>query len=290
MSGRDGARLDCALHMVATPIGHLGDLSPRALDTLRRADLVLAEDTRVTRRLLAANGAAARVERCDEAATAAGLAKALAVLEAGGSVAFCPDAGTPSMSDPGQRLAEGVIAAGHKVVAVPGPSAVMAALVVSGLPATPFLFSGFLPAKAGARRAALADLAAQRATLVLFETGPRLAASLRDLEAAFGPRQACVARELTKMHEEARRGLLPDLAAHYAEAGAPRGEIVLVVAGAPEAPDTAPTSDEIDDRLRAALSRMRVRDAAARVAAETGLKRSDLYARALDLAAGRDRA
>jgi 16S rRNA (cytidine1402-2'-O)-methyltransferase len=279
------ARLEPGLWLVATPIGNLGDFSPRAQATLAGADLILAEDTRMTRKLMGAFGLSGRVERCDEAATAQGLRKALETLEAGGAVAFVSDAGTPGVSDPGERLAAGVIAQGHAVRATPGASALLAGLVVSGLPTRQFLFAGFPPPKQGARRTFLAGLAEQTVTLIFFETGPRLAASLADMAEAFGDRPACVARELTKLHEEARRDCLPALAAHYADAGPPKGEIVVIVGGAPEA---APLPDAaLDALLREAMAAgAGVRDAADQVAARTGRMRRTLYARALALSAG----
>jgi 16S rRNA (cytidine1402-2'-O)-methyltransferase len=277
--------LEAALYLVATPIGNLGDFSPRAAKTLETCDLVLAEDTRVTKRLMSLHGITGRVIRCDEAATEPGLRSALQVLAAGGAVAFCSDAGTPGVSDPGERLAHGVIEAGFRVLAVPGACAALAALTVSGLPSGQFFFAGFAPAKAGARAAFFHESAGIKASLIFYETGPRLADSLATMLKVFGDRQACVARELTKLYEETRRGSLEELAQVYAKEGAPRGEIVVVVAGSSQ--DKAPANEaEIDDLLKEALTRLGVKDAAAAIALQTGRARKDVYGRALALVAG----
>lgn len=272
--------LENGLFLVATPIGNLGDFSPRAQKTLENADLILAEDTRMTRKLMGLHGIIGKVVRCDEAATPQGLAAALEVLSQGGAVAFCSDAGTPGVSDPGERLSRGVIDAGFPVRAVPGASAAITALTISGLPSTQFMFAGFTPAKEGPRNAFLSDLAAIKATLIFFETGPRLAASLATMNAVLGDRPACVARELTKMYEETRRGRLGDLAAYYREAGAPKGEIVVVVGGAPESHQEI-DQDDLDRMIATALASHHVKDAAQRVATQTGLPKRDIYARAL---------
>ena len=277
--------LEAALYLVATPIGNLGDFTPRGAKTLETCDLVLAEDTRVTKRLMGLHGISGRVLRCDEAATEQGLQAALHILEAGGAVAFCSDAGTPGVSDPGERLARGVIEAGFRVLAVPGASAALAALTVSGLPSGQFFFAGFAPAKAGARAAFFHECATIRASLIFYETGPRLADSLATMQKVFGNRQACVARELTKLYEETRRGSLEELAEVYAKEGAPRGEIVVVVAGPSQ--DQAPANEaEIDDLLKEALTRLGVKDAAAAIALQTGRARRQVYGRALALVAG----
>lgn len=275
------------LWLVATPIGNLGDMPPRAVEVLRSVDLILAEDTRVTRKLMAAFGLSGRVERCDEAATERAATRALDVLAQGGSVAFTSDAGTPGVSDPGTRLAQAVLAAGFEVRAVPGASAVLAALSVSGLPSERFAFLGFVPVKPGARATFLAAAAALPLTVVLFETGPRLAAGLEAILAAFGDRQACVARELTKVYEEAWRGPVSQLL-ERARAAAPRGEIVIVIAPPPE-PDANAAAGDLDTLLAAALERLSTKEAVAEVTRLTGLPRQTVYSRALDLrAAGRD--
>jgi 16S rRNA (cytidine1402-2'-O)-methyltransferase len=277
-------QLESALYLVATPIGNLGDFSLRAQKTLQSVDLILAEDTRMTRKLMGLQGISGKVARCDEATTAQGVALALDILEQGGAVAFCSDAGTPGVSDPGERLARGVIEAGHIVRAVPGASAALAALTISGLPSTQFMFAGFTPTKAGARKSFLSDLVAIKATLIFFETGPRLTASLTDMADILGDRPACVARELTKMYEETRRGTLNDLTAHYRDNGAPKGEIVIVVAGAENAP-TQVDEPLLDQLLHAALKEHHHKEAANLVAQQTGLPRRDVYARALILRA-----
>ncbi len=269
------------LHLVATPIGHLGDLSPRALATLKDADLVLCEDSRVTGKLLLANGVERSLHPYHEHNAARMRPRVLSHLERGESVALASDAGTPLISDPGYKLVRDAIEAGHEVLAVPGPSAALAALVVSGLPTDRFMVAGFLPQKSSARRRAIEELAGVPATLIWFESAKRLASTLADLASVLGPRPAAVGRELTKLYEEVRRATLDRLAAAYAEEAAPRGEIVIVV-GPPSA--AGPLDDEAIDRaLAEALVRSGPSAAAAEVAAKTGLPRRDLYRRALAL-------
>jgi len=277
------------LTLVATPIGNLGDLSPRALATLRGADAVLCEDTRVTGAMLARQGVSVPLLPLHEHNEDDQTPRILARLRAGERIALVSDAGTPLVSDPGYRLVRAAIAEGLPISAIPGPNAAVMALTLSGLPPHPFLFLGFLPAKAGARTAELARLrAAERAglsaTLILYEAPHRLAESLAALaELLGGDRPAAVARELTKRFEEVRRGSLAELAAHYA-AAPPRGEVVLVIGPAPE--DQAGEA-ELDQRLHDALAAgMSVRDAAAAVAAATGLPRKQVYARALEIGRG----
>lgn len=273
--------------LVATPIGNLGDLSPRALAALRDADAVLCEDSRVTGGLLARQGIAATMIPLHEHNEAAQAPRLVERMAAGESFALVSDAGTPLVSDPGYRLVRAAIAAGILVSAVPGPNAAVMALALSGLPPHPFLFLGFLPARAGPRTAELSRLrgierAGLSATLVLYEAPHRLAEALSALAEALGPeRPAAVARELTKRFEEVRRGTLGDLAAHYAAAEA-RGEICILVGPAPE--EAAAGAADIDAALRAALAGgMSLRDAAASVAAATGVKKREVYARALAL-------
>jgi 16S rRNA (cytidine1402-2'-O)-methyltransferase len=272
--------LEPGLYVVSTPIGNLRDMTFRAVDVLRGADLVLAEDTRVARKLLDAYGVGVRPTAYHEHNAVEAGARALAALEAGQRVALISDAGTPLVSDPGSRLVRAAIAAGRKVIPIPGASAPLAALVGAGLPPDRFLFVGFLPPKAGARRQELARLATIPATLVFFETGPRLAESLADMAAVFGPRPAVVARELTKLFEEFRRADLLGLAASYRD-HPPKGEIVILV-GPPDAAVPA-GPDAIDAALRDALSRLSVKDAASEVADMLGVPRRDAYARALAL-------
>jgi 16S rRNA (cytidine1402-2'-O)-methyltransferase len=271
------------LHLVATPIGNLGDVSLRALAVLRGADRIWCEDTRVTARLLARHGVRAPLETYHDHNADAVRPAVLAALRRGERVALVSDAGTPLVSDPGYKLVRAAIAENLPVTATPGASAALTALILSGLPPEPFLFAGFLPRQRAARRRALARWTGLGATLIFYEAPPRLAASLADMVETLGPRQAAVARELTKLHEEVRRGLLADLAGHYRDHGPPRGETVVVV-GPPE--PAVPDPEEVDRRLRAALAEVGVRDAAAQLADETGLPRSELYRRALAMRDG----
>lgn len=269
------------LHLVATPIGNLRDITIRALDTLARADLVLAEDTRVTKGLLTHFGIATPLHAYHEHNAAREEAGLLARLAAGETLALVSDAGTPTISDPGQRLARAAIASGLPVTTEPGASAVLTALVLAGLPAERFYFEGFLPAKAGERRRRIREIAGIPGTLVLFEAPHRVAETLADLANLLGSREAALARELTKKFETVRRGSLADLAAALAAEGPPKGEIVLVIAP-PEAEGPA-SDDRIEEALRAALAKHSQRDAVEIVAGELGLKRREVYARALRL-------
>ncbi len=267
------------LHLVATPIGNLGDVSLRALAVLRGADRIYCEDTRVTRKLLARYGIKTPLEPYHDHNAEMARPAILAALRRGERVALVSDAGTPLVCDPGYKLARTAIAEDLPVTAAPGASAVLTGLILSGLPPDRFLFAGFLPRQRAARRRALAGWAGLDATLIFYEAPPRLAVALADIGEILGPRPAAVARELTKLHEEVRRGSLGDLARYYRDAGPPRGEIVVVV-GPPEPPPAA-DKDEIERRLRAAVAQLGVRDAAAKLAAETGLPRSALYRRGL---------
>jgi 16S rRNA (cytidine1402-2'-O)-methyltransferase len=276
------------LTLVATPIGNLGDLSPRALEMLGAADAVLCEDTRVTGQMLSRHGMSAPLLPLHDHNEAEIVPRVLERLQAGQRLALVSDAGTPLVSDPGYRLVRAVIAAGLPLSAIPGPNAAVMALTLSGLPPHPFLFLGFLPPKAGPRSAAVAKLrAAERAglsaSLVLYEAPHRLAEALAALAEGLGPdRPAAVARELTKRFEEVRRGTLAELAAHYAGHEA-LGEICIVIGPAPE--ETTGEAD-LDAQLREAMrSGASLRDAAAMVAAATGLPRKQVYARALALPA-----
>ncbi len=277
-------KVEPGLYLVATPIGNLGDISLRALETLAAADWIACEDTRVTRKLAERYGIATPLMAYHEHNAAEALPKIIARLGEGLAVALVSDAGTPLISDPGYRLVRATVEAGHAVTAVPGASAVLVALSLAGLPTDRFFFEGFLPPKQGARQKRIAELAAIPATLVLFESGPRLAASLADLAAGLGQRAASVCRELTKLHEEIRRGDLAGLANEYAEGGETRGEIVIVIAPPPPRLDTADT--EVDELLRNAMSRVSVKDAVGEVALATGRARRDVYQRALELAKG----
>jgi 16S rRNA (cytidine1402-2'-O)-methyltransferase len=270
------------LVLVSTPIGNLGDLTPRARETLRAADLILCEDTRHTARLLAAIGVKAKMQPLHEHNEDAAIPSVLEMLRRGLRVALVSDAGVPLVSDPGFRLVRAAITEGLAVSGVPGANAAVAALVLSGLPPLPFLVLGFPPPRQAARRAGFGGIrAAERAglaaTLIWYEAPHRLAESLADMADAFGDRPAAVARELTKRFEEVRRGALSELAAHYA-GNAARGEITVVV-GAPEQDDP----EDLDGRLREALAAHSMKDAAALVAVATGLPRKLVYARALVL-------
>jgi 16S rRNA (cytidine1402-2'-O)-methyltransferase len=252
---------------------------------LAAANVIACEDTRVTRKLLDHYGITTPLTPYHEHNAADARPKLIARLAAGAAVALVSDAGTPLVSDPGFKLVRAAHDAGHTVTTIPGASAALAALAVAGLPTDRFFFEGFLPAKSGQRQSRIAELVHVPATLLLFETGPRLAAALADLAAGLGPREAAVCRELTKLHEEVRRGDLATLAAHYESVGAPRGEIVLVIA--PPAAESADVAD-LDALLRNALARVSVKEAVAEIAAVTGQPRRDVYQRALKLAKGRD--
>lgn len=270
------------LHVVATPIGNMGDITRRAVETLEKADVIACEDTRVTGGLLKRLGLKGKLVPYHEHNAARMRPELLQRLRDGQRVVLVSDAGTPLVSDPGFKLVREAADAGLRVQAAPGASALLAALMVAGLPTDRFMFAGFPPNKAKARATFLTDLAAVPATLVFYESAKRLADSLAAMAAAFGPREAAVCRELTKLHEEVRRAPLTDLAAAYAAEGPPKGEIVVVVG--PPAPAAAPGPEDVDALLRAALAGKSVRDAAAEVAAVTGLKKRQVYARALELA------
>lgn len=282
----EAAPLAPGLHVVATPIGNLGDISLRALATLAAADLVLAEDTRVTKVLLAHYGISSPLGAYHEHNAEEMRPKVLAKLAEGKRLALVSDAGTPLVSDPGYRLVEDALKAGHHVTGVPGPSAVLAALVVAGLPTDRFFFEGFLPPRTAARRARLSELAAIPATIVLFESPRRLTELLADAAAMLGARPAAVARELTKLHETVRRGSLPELAALYASGEMARGEIVVLI-GQGDGKSGAATDDVIDGKLKAALAAKSLKEAVAQVAADTGMPRRKIYARALELTRSR---
>jgi 16S rRNA (cytidine1402-2'-O)-methyltransferase len=273
------APLEPGLYVVATPIGNLRDITLRALDVLAGADLVLAEDTRVTGKLLSAYGISAKLERHDEHAAERARPKVLAALAAGGRVALVSDAGTPLISDPGYRLVREAWEQGARVYPIPGASALTAGLSAAGLPTDRFLFAGFPPPKSAARRTFFDELAGVRATLVFYEGGSRLAASLADMARVFGPREAVVARELTKLFETILRGPLDVLAADP-RFEAPKGEIVVLVSPGRE---EAATAADADVALADALSRLSPAEAASEVAKALGLPRRDLYRRAMAL-------
>jgi 16S rRNA (cytidine1402-2'-O)-methyltransferase len=278
----EATRLAPGLHVVATPIGNLGDVSFRALGTLAAAAAVLAEDTRVTRTLLAHYGITTPLVAYHEHNAEEMRPRLLARLNAGEALALVSDAGTPLVSDPGYKLVEAVHAAGIAVTTVPGPSAVLAALVVAGLPTDRFFFEGFLPHRTAGRVERLEALKAVPGTLVFFESPRRVADMLADAHGVLGDRPAAVARELTKYYENVRRGTLATLAAAYAQEPAPKGEIVVLV-GPPGAPEVPQDDSALDARLAHHLARLSVKDAAAVVAEETGLPRKRVYARAVAL-------
>ena len=277
-----------ALVLVATPIGNLGDLTSRAVAALRKADLILCEDTRTSARLMSAYAIGTHMAPLHEHNEDSRIEAVLAMLRAGRHIAMVSDAGTPLVSDPGYRLVRAAIAAGLAVGAVPGANAAILALTLSGLPPHPFLFLGFPPPRQAGRRTAFATIrtverAGLAATLIWYEAPHRLAETLADLAEAFGARPAAVARELTKRFEEIRRGTLADLAAHYAANDA-RGEITIVVG---PAPDEAADEDTVDRQLAEALATQTLKQAVAQVTAATGLPRRVVYARALALAGAR---
>ncbi|MGR6329756.1 16S rRNA (cytidine(1402)-2'-O)-methyltransferase [Sphingomonas sp. XXL09] len=271
--------LEPGLYIVATPIGNLADLSPRAADILARADVIAVEDSRVTAGLLRHIGVKRPMVPYHDH-NAEGVRPGLIARMAGEAVALVSDAGTPLISDPGYKLVRDARAAGHTVVTIPGPCAAVAALTLAGLPTDRFLFLGFLPAKAKARADAIAEIAAVRATLVIYESGPRLSACLAALAEGLGDREAAVTREITKRFEEAVTGTLTSLAARYAEAP-PKGEIAIVVAPPGEA--APPPIEDADAALAEALTRLPAAKAAGEVAKRFGVDRKALYARALAL-------
>jgi 16S rRNA (cytidine1402-2'-O)-methyltransferase len=275
-------RLAAGLHLVATPIGNLRDITLRALEALAAADAIACEDTRVTRKLIDHYGIATPLTPYHEHNAAAARPKLLARLAEGQALALVSDAGTPLVSDPGFKLVRAAREAGHPVIAVPGASAALAALAVVGLPTDRFFFEGFLPVKDGPRRTRIAELARIPATLILYESGPRMARSLAALAEGLGGREAAVCRELTKLHEEVRRGDLVTLAGAYDEGAETRGEFTIVVAP-PAAGYGAPDADEVDALLRRALRHASVKDAVSGVAAATGRPRREIYQRALAL-------
>ncbi len=273
-------RVPPGLYIIATPIGNLGDTTLRALETLAGVDLIACEDTRVTRKLLDRYAIATPLTPYHDHNAAKARPMLLRRLAQGAAIALVSDAGTPLISDPGFKLVRAAHEAGFAVTALPGASAPLAALSVAGLPTDQFFFAGFLPPKQTARRARIAELRRIPATLVLFETGPRLARALADLAAGLGHREVALCRELTKLHEEVRRGDLATLARSCAD-NERRGEIVLVIA--PPAPERSSDGDA-DLLLRQALARVSLKDAVGEVADATGLPRRQLYQRALALA------
>jgi 16S rRNA (cytidine1402-2'-O)-methyltransferase len=290
LAGREleARTLTPGLYLVATPIGNLGDVTLRALETLAGADLIACEDTRVTHKLLERYGISAPLLAYHDHNAASARPKVLGRLADGAAVALVSDAGTPLISDPGYKLVRAAQAAGFSVTAIPGASSVLAALAAAGLPTDRFLFDGFLPAKPTARRARMTELAQIDATLVLFETGARITDALSDLVAAgLGRRDAAICRELTKLHEQTHRGELAQLADLYAKGAETRGEFVVVIA--PPTPETSQTpTQDVDDLLRRALGAASLKDAVSAVAEATGQSRREIYRRALALTKIRD--
>ena len=275
------------LHLVATPIGNLRDITLRALEVLAAADLIACEDTRVTRKLLDHYGIATVLTPYHDHNAAQARPQLIARLKDGAAVALVSDAGTPLISDPGFKLVRAAREAGVSVTALPGASAVLAALSGSGLPTDRFFFEGFLPPKESGRRARIVELKRIPGTLVLFETGPRIASALADLAAGLGAREAAICRELTKLHEEIRRGDLATLADAYAAGAETRGEFVIVIAASDDSASETGVAD-LDTLLRQALARLSVKEAVAEIAAVTGEPRRAVYQRALALTKERD--
>ncbi len=267
------------LYLLATPIGNARDISLRGLDVLRAADVIAAEDTRVTAKLLAIHGISRPLIAYNDHNGQQMRPRLLAKVREGQLVVLVSDAGTPLVSDPGYKLARAALDDGLPVVAIPGPSAALAGLMLSGLPSDRFLFAGFLPPRAGERASALAELKGVRATLIFFESPQRLADSLAAMAQVLGDRPAAMARELTKLHEEVRRGPLTELAAHYEKHGPPKGEVTLLI-GPPL--EVEPDFVRIDAALDAALAFMPVKAAADMIAGLTDVSRKALYDRALD--------
>ncbi len=276
--------LSSGLYLVATPIGNLGDITFRALEILKRADVILCEDTRTSGKLLSRYGVKTKRIAYHEHNAAKMRPEIMERLGKGQGLALISDAGTPLINDPGYKLVRDCKAEGFNVTAAPGASSPIVALILSGLPSDHFFYAGFLPPKTMARQKELSRFTAIPGSLIFLESPKRLAASLADMARVLGEsREAAVTRELTKMFEEVRNGTLDELAAHYEEAGAPKGEIVIIVGPANEA-DNEPSPEDIDARLLDLINTHRTKDAADILARETGLKKRDLYNRALELA------
>jgi len=267
------------LYVTSTPIGNARDITLRALDVLKGVDLIAAEDTRVTAKLLAIYGISKPLAAYNDHNAARERPRLLGRLRSGARIALVSDAGTPLVSDPGFKLVREAIQERLPVHAVPGASAALTGLVLSGLPSDRFLFAGFLPSKAGERQSALEELKAIRATLIFFESGPRLAETLKQMSEILGMRSAAVARELTKLHEELRRGTLTELAEAYENAPPPKGEVTLLVSPPHE---TQADMSAVDAALDAALRFMPLKPASEMIANLTGASRKDVYARGLE--------
>jgi 16S rRNA (cytidine1402-2'-O)-methyltransferase len=264
------------LFLVATPIGNLGDFTNRAIEVLKTCDLILAEDTRVTKKLLSAFGIQNKIQRADEEAMESAIHHTLLALHDGKDIALVSDAGTPCVSDPGQRLAAAIIEQGFEVYPIPGASSVLAGLVASGLESKQFAFLGFTPNKSKARIDFFNKFANLPLTLIFFETGPRLVASLGNMLEVFGNRKIAVVRELTKLYEEKRRGTINEVLSHYQEKGEPKGEIVIIIEGASEIIAHI-DDDEIASLLKELIKTMPVKAASLELAKKTGRKSREIY-------------
>jgi 16S rRNA (cytidine1402-2'-O)-methyltransferase len=277
------------LYIIATPIGNMGDITLRALEVLGKVDVIACEDTRITGKLTAVYDLQARKIPYHDHNAAEMRPRLVAMLKEGKRVALISDAGMPLISDPGYKLVEQCAAEDIPMTCIPGATASLTALVLSGLPTDKFLFAGFLPPKTAARKTALAEIKTVPATLIFYETAPRLTGSLADMQEILGDRPAAVARELTKKFEEVQRGALSELVKHYQTKGAPRGEIVIVVGAAGDHQAETWTEKALDDLLLRMMEEkgMSVKDAAAFVAAKSGIKKRDIYQRALLLSQGK---
>ena len=270
------------LFLVSTPIGNLGDISARAIETLKTCDFVLAEDTRIGKKLLSAFGISKPVYRADEEATEKIIPQIIDSLEKGRDIALISDAGTPCVSDPGQRVSSAIIDAGFEIYPIPGASSVLAGLVASGIDAKQFVFLGFIPNKQKARQDFFNNYKSMSLTLIMFETGPRLLASLGDMFAVLGNRKIAVTRELTKLYEEKQRGQLADIVTHYQEKGAPKGEIVIIIEGAQESQNNYDDT-QIEDLIKEAIKTQSVKDLSNEIAKLTGRKSRDIYEMAIKI-------
>lgn len=279
----EASKQEVALYIVPTPIGNLEDITIRALSVLRNADVIACEDTRVTSKLLSAYGFRAKMMVYNDFSTEKDRQKIFHALDEGKSVALVSDAGTPLISDPGYKLVNEAHKAGYKVISMPGASSTLVALVLSGLPTNRFLFEGFLPPKTKARKDALKKLAPLDATCIFFESARRLYDTINDMLEVFGNREAAVMREITKRYEERKFGTLTELAQYYASSPTPKGEIVIVTAPNQNSGKEELSEDAVKDKLRTYLKTMTVKEAAAKLAEESSIKKSDLYNLALKL-------
>ncbi len=269
------------LYLVPTPIGNLRDMTFRALDVLSSADLIVCEDTRVTGKLMKAFGLKKPMRVYNDHATEKDRAHIINVIEEGEAVAMVSDAGTPMISDPGYKLVREIIAKGLEVTALPGANAILPALLLSGLPCDAFSFIGFLPARSGPRKALLEKWQDRPGTLICYETGPRIEESLKDIKKVLGDRPAAMAREISKLYEETRRGKISTLLDSIVEGGQPKGEIVLIIGENKQ--DTGASAETIEGQLKEALQQLSVRDAAEMVATATGKSKKAIYMLALKL-------